>query len=185
MDRLDQLVQAYRLPSVAWTKDDNDDNQISLSAGWQSDYSLYAHRCKSIPSARSLSELTDKDRYAELDSIALDSTPLLKPGQDDLMRCDCWTVVQKPGDLLLIPAHWWHQTYALEPSLAIASQRCDSTFDAKRVIQHILQTSGTLDEAPEVLLKEDYASCKDKESITQIVNILFGHLERSLSMEQS
>ena len=52
-----------------------------------------------------------------------------------------WTVVQKPGDMLVIPAYWWHQTYALEPSLAYASQRCGLDRDAPRVLSHIIDTA--------------------------------------------
>ena len=39
---------------------------------------------------------------------------------------------------MLIPPYWYHQTYAPEPSLAVASQRCGSLLDATRVVGHIL-----------------------------------------------
>jgi len=45
-------------------------------------------------------------------------------------------VLQKAGDLLLIPAHWWHQTYALEPSLAVAGQYMNEG-NSWRVMRHI------------------------------------------------
>mmetsp|Transcript_7051 Transcript_7051/g.10102 ORF Transcript_7051/g.10102 Transcript_7051/m.10102 type:complete len:549 (-) Transcript_7051:52-1698(-) len=51
------------------------------------------------------------------------------------------TLVQKAGDLLLIPPYWYHQTYALEPSIAVASQRCGQENDIRRVLHHILQSS--------------------------------------------
>lgn len=65
------------------------------------------------------------------------------------------TAIQEAGDLLLIPAHWWHQTFALEPSAAIASQRCGNQ-DSVLVLQHILNHKGVksidartiLDESP-------------------------------------
>eukprot|EP01083_Nonionella_stella_P158066 513906_1 len=61
-------------------------------------------------------------------------------GDGDDLPLVIWTVVQKPGDLLVIPAHWWHQTYAMEPSVAVASQRGGIDRDARRVIRHILNT---------------------------------------------
>merc|ERR1711983_229432 len=51
------------------------------------------------------------------------------------------TAIQHPGDLLLIPAHWWHQTYAPLPSLAVASQRCGAKVDGANVIRHVLKTA--------------------------------------------
>jgi hypothetical protein len=174
---IDELLKAYRLPSTAWNSENNDD--IPLSAGWQSDFSLYADRYKFIPSAKSLSNMNDDQRFDKLDSIAMDWQQL-RPNNKDLIQSVCWTVIQKPGDLLLIPAHWWHQTYGLEPSLAVASQRCVSKIDAGRVIQHMLSTTGALDTAPDILIQEDYASYKEKEKVAQIMNSLFGHLEESL-----
>jgi hypothetical protein len=71
-----------------------------------------------------------------LDSLSLDGN-LLSPNLPSDLSPIIHTVVQKAGDLLLIPAHWWHQTYGFEPSVAVASQRC-GTLDAERVFQHIL-----------------------------------------------
>jgi hypothetical protein len=172
---IDDLVGAYRLPSVAW----DDDSGVCLSAGWQSDFSLYSDRDASVPSAKSLSEMEDRARFATLEKIALE-WPSLHPNfvTND---CSCWTVIQKPGDLLLIPAHWWHQTYALEPSLAVSSQRCDSTIDAARVIRHILSTTSTLETAPDLLLQSNFSTYTQEKDVTKVVRTLFDHLEGSLS----
>lgn len=171
---IDRLVEAYRLPSVAW----DGDSSISLSAGWQSDASLYSDRDVSVPSARALSEMDDRLRFDTLDAVASESH-CLKPSLD-VKDCSCWTVIQKPGDFLLIPAHWWHQTYALEPSLAVASQRCDSTIDAGRVIRHILSSTSTRETAPDLLLQDSFAACSQETDATKVIRELFDHLEVSL-----
>ena len=181
-NKIDDLLQAYRLPSMAWIDDsDNKNEGVSLSAGWQSDFSLYDKRSSAVKSAASLANLqSEEERYKILESIASD--PLLLRSKDDMILndCSCWTVIQKPGDLLLIPAHWWHQTYALEPSLAIASQRCDSMRDAARVVEHILTTTDTMENAPELLFQKSFLKYTKKEEIAQVLDTLFDHLDRSL-----
>ena len=144
---IDEHLNSYRLSSIAWDGGDeeNESPPITISSGWQSDYSLYYYRDDDeLPSALELASLEDdEERLAMLEHIA-HSTSLLCPNLDPIPTSSIWTVIQKPGDLLLIPAHWWHQTYALEPSLAIASQRSGfkkNTRDAIRTLKHILLCS--------------------------------------------
>eukprot|EP00980_Cylindrotheca_fusiformis_P018370 scaffold6032_cov100-Cylindrotheca_fusiformis.AAC.1 len=176
LTEIDELVDSYRLPSVAWDYGSN----VCLSAGWQSDYSLYSKRDASIPSARCLSEMEDGQRLRTLEAIALEPNSLLPSFDTD--DCSCWTVIQKPGDLLLIPAHWWHQTYALEPSLAVASQRCDSTIDAARVIRHILTTTDTLENAPDLLLKDQFSA--NVNDVEHVIDELFDYLNGCLKEKE-
>jgi hypothetical protein len=173
---LDQTLHSYRLDSIAWDSDDDDDENSStaLSAGWQSDFSLYHTRDHdTVPSAESLAELEDDERYALLDKLAL-SSDILKPNVPSSITIH--TVIQKPGDLLLIPAHWWHQTYAFEPSVAIASQRCGRR-DAELVFQHILEKhhqqgdEGTNHHGPNSFLDNASKSPED------MVADLFSHLQ--------
>jgi len=49
--------------------------------------------------------------------------------------------IQRPGDLLLIPARCWHQTYAPVPSVAVASQRCGANVDGANVVRHVLDAA--------------------------------------------
>lgn len=128
---------------MAW---DND----YISSGWQSDLSLYSQRSDDLPSAEAfamMEETIPMQKIEDLDHIA-SSLDILKPsseipvelGPGGKYRTQIWTVVQNPGDLLVIPAYWWHQTYAAEPSIAIASQRGGSKRDTKRAVSHILDT---------------------------------------------
>jgi Cupin-like domain len=149
---VDEQLNSYRLQSITWHDDDNDDNDtnvdggegtsMSLSAGWQSDYSLYhSRRHESIPCARELAELAETDpmRYEKLLNTLATDLNILRPCETvAAQNLTIHTAIQKAGDLLLIPAHWWHQTYAFEPSVAVATQRC-SAFDAPRVFEHILR----------------------------------------------
>ena len=146
VDSVDKALLSYRLPSVAW------DDDVYLSAGWQSNLSLYEFREKAVPSARYLADLEEKNATEKLKKLheVASSMDLLTPSEnfpifldnDETICTTIWTAVQKPGDILIIPAFWWHQTYALEPSLAIASQRSGLKRDTKRVIRHILDTFG-------------------------------------------
>lgn len=126
---IDAALQSYRLESIAW-------EGRPMSAGWQSDLSLYRTRQEELPSAREWSEMEDDNKLTELLRVG-SSIEILTP--DDLPNDDLFfsTAIQEAGDLLLIPAHWWHQTFALEPSAAIASQRCGHR-DSTLVLQHIL-----------------------------------------------
>ena len=194
---IDDALDSYRLDSIAWGGYDNEtketeEDTLTISAGWQSDYSLFSKRdTKGVPSARSLAELEKKvsgdEKLKLLESIATDCD-LLRPnynngidGIDKDVELSLWTGIQQAGDLLIIPAHWWHQTYALEPSLAVASQRCGSYRDAERVVRHILETtSGNHDERKyqrqdvAATTKEILKSGSPKEAVKQ----LFQHLAK-------
>ena len=154
---VDDALNSYRLPSVAW-----DDDYIS--SGWQSDMNLYSKRSDDLPSAEELAMMEEENPQQKadfLDDIA-SSLDSLAPSDDLPTHLDperkrethIWTVVQHPGDLLVIPAYWWHQTYAMEPSIAIASQRGGENRDIRRIVSHILDTiqfDGSGNDMPEVL----------------------------------
>ena len=157
VQHIDAALESYRLESNAWSnshQNNDEKNTIAtppptLSAGWQTDqYSLFHTRQHdTIPTARELNDLhssdTDDERWQEA---------LQKIAHGDCLQSNlpdktppCVTAIQQPGDLLLIPAHWWHQTYGLEPSVSIASQRCGK-YDARNVFPHVcnLQTTDAL-----------------------------------------
>lgn len=150
---IDDAVKSYRLPSVAW------ENDSFLSCGWQSDMSLFRHRSEGIRCAESFASLEETNplqKYDEMVRLAMD-VEKLSPSCDfpsEMSNHEATTlyaVVQEPGDLLIIPAYWWHQTYALEPSVAVASQRGGVERDAKRIVTHVFDTLGLpihVDELP-------------------------------------
>ena len=51
------------------------------------------------------------------------------------------TILQREGELLLIPPKWWHQTYHLEPSVAIAGQYLNAN-NERQVRDHIFSWCG-------------------------------------------
>ena len=197
---VDEQLNSYRLQSIAWHVDDNDDDDtnvdggedtssMSLSAGWQSDYSLFhSRRHESIPGARELAELAETDpmRYEKLlNTLATDRNVLRPCEAVAAQNLTVHTAIQKAGDLLLIPAHWWHQTYAFEPSVAVASQRC-SAFDAPRVFEHILrqvaqhssrrqQENKTLDDVSETVTSMLDKASSSQEAIDELFRIVQQH----------
>mmetsp|Transcript_62147 Transcript_62147/g.74778 ORF Transcript_62147/g.74778 Transcript_62147/m.74778 type:complete len:480 (-) Transcript_62147:548-1987(-) len=180
---VDKRLHSYRLDSVAWEKDhDGSDGSIPLSSGWQSDHTLYARHAKnSIPSARELSDMDDCEKQTLLQSIAANlGADALHPDFNlGELGLKCHVVVQNAGDLLLIPPHWWHQTYALEPSISVASQWCDARYDGPRVIRHILDCTGTSQDAPELLVRHEERT-PSVESVQTTVKALFAHLNTRL-----
>jgi hypothetical protein len=175
---VDKVLKSYRLPSIAWkqrmkrrskraAKESRkrmprlsfakgiaaDPPAVYVSAGWQSDFSLFASRSDNVPTASDLHNMFERDDDRGLPSDDQKKTkiqylqrigaslPMLGPSPEIVSACSLWTAIQGPGDLLVIPAHWWHQTYGLEPSVAIASQRC-SREDVPNVFRHIMETVG-------------------------------------------
>lgn len=61
--------------------------------------------------------------------------------EEPLLRRRRITVLQREGELLLIPPRWWHQTYHLEPSVALAGQYLNSN-NEERVRSHVLSWCG-------------------------------------------
>jgi hypothetical protein len=143
---VDDILKSYRLDSIAWEDD------ASLSAGWQSDFSLYENRMHNkIASSQEWQEMEEKQKIKALLDIG-SNTKILEPGFD-YSSLSMTTAVQQPGDLLLIPAHWWHQTYCLEPSVVISSQRCGK-HDAGLVLRHILNRSKVTAARQEAVLQK-------------------------------
>jgi Cupin superfamily protein len=149
---VDALMQSYRLPSRAWhAEHDDTDESIVLSAGWQSDYSLYRTSTIPLPTLDSMESSLPLSRHDQ-DQLAVSLQSGLVPDMEIVSAVTqrqssspaatpslaVWATVQRAGDLVVIPAHWWHQTYALlEPCVSISSQRCAS-HEARRVLRHIL-----------------------------------------------
>jgi len=174
---VDELLHSYRLESIAW----DDEHDTALSAGWQSDFNLFDTRSDDVPSAQALDEMESVKKCELMTSIARD-TSKLEPNLP-LDSTKIYSVIQKPGDLLVIPAHWWHQTYGLEPSIAVASQRCGTIRDAPRLVHHILETAGLAHDV-EMYKRLYQDSFEDStEPPRQIVGRLFQDIAVSLSSQ--
>ena len=182
---IDSLLNAYRLSSIAWEGSSRQEDSVYLSSGWQSDYSLFSsfNNYEEFPSAEELELMNKKEKLSVIENLANNleelspncpKTYIAAGSENQRTQVTIWTVVQKPGDLLVIPAFWWHQTYALEPSVAVASQRCGEERDCPRVLKHILDTSGRVknDEYPP-FVQEEYIANQSTEAL---VDELFQYL---------
>lgn len=162
-DRMHALLKSYRLPSIAWGSQGD-----ALSAGWQSDFDLWARRRDDVPDAFALSEAEPSAADAQLDEMADMSSGLLEPSAalpaevcEQTMGC-----VQRVGELVLIPPGWWHQTYYTGPSIGSAGQYLDS-FCRDRVFQHVLDWTQTGARAEDI-----DASVSPREQIDALLALL-------------
>jgi len=179
---VDETLDSYRLNSVAW-EEENGESAV-LSAGWQSDLSLYGSVDKEFPNALDWMKLEEKDPVLFRKKIE-QMTPMLCPNEDALnalnrisdgtSQATFATAIQSSGDLLLIPAHCWHQTFAPVPSVAIASQRCSASVDGANVVRHILDLSKNRSEAvPDLLKQSEFSEGSGRE----VVDALFSFVLR-------
>ena len=123
LDVDDADLGAYELASEAFGGD---------SAGTQSDADLYARRVgDGWP-----------EPYAYDDDPALAATwsaaARFAPDVALPKTARFVTALQRAGDVVVVPPRAWHQTYALEPSLAVASQFCGRR-DGPSVVAHVLR----------------------------------------------
>jgi len=153
---LDDEIEAYRLEPNAW-------DGFSLSAGWQSDVDLYRHKDQAREwfSAYELGTMGEEQRDAALERVPKAASRAFRSSKElspDRVASNLASVVQREGELLLIPPRWWHQTLHLEPTVAIASQYTNSRH-VDRVYRHMLSWSyhGVQDEVESVMEEVDQA----------------------------
>ena len=120
LDVDDDELEAYKLPSEAFGDD---------SAGTQSNIDLYCVQDGAWPDA---AEFEDNKDLVKAKAGPENFTP-----SADVPGRFC-TALQFAGDVVIVPPKSWHQTYALEPSCAVASQFCGRR-DAPTVFEHMLR----------------------------------------------
>lgn len=160
---IDDALNSYRLDSVAW---EEDADSTVLSAGWQSDLSLYHSIEGKFPTAFEWMNREEENPVLFREELK-ENISMISPSPDSLDALNrisgitndptFATAIQQTGDLLIIPAHCWHQTYAPVPSIAIASQRCSANVDGANVVQHIISLSKNKSELPELLKQNKFA----------------------------
>lgn len=175
---VDKELHSYRLDSIAWEGEDNQQTDpLVLSAGWQSDMTLYDSIYEDFPDAfewATMEEVNNVLFQNEIISQSSDSSRLRLSSEaaDALKNIGeaIVTATQFAGDLLLIPAHCWHQTYAPLPSIAVASQRCGIS-DGAKVVQHVMDLTklNYQTKVPDILQKKDF---KDEGIGKQVVTEL-------------
>ena len=188
---VDEALKSYRLNSIAWEVDECETNQVDepviLSAGWQSDMTLYDSIDERFPSGFELMKLEEEDNdtfQKELEDAVMD-TSRLRPSDNALSAFDhiaesyinsdrsspFITAIQRQGDLLIIPAHCWHQTYAPVPSIAVASQRCGATIDGANVVKHVLRVANRDDklETPHLLQNNFYSEGMGRDVVGSLI----------------
>ena len=83
------------------------------------------------------------------------------------------------GDLLVIPSNWWYQSYNMEMSISLESQRCH---DLSTFVRHIVKNARAV-APPRMLQRSEFHTRKDaKELIDELFQVLE---EQAQSQQQS
>ena len=107
--------------------------------------------------------------------------PAEHPRQPKLHHDLFHSTVLITGDMVVIPPGWWYQTYHLEPSVALHSQRCMGSDTATQFIDHVIQASGMdFHFNPE----DDHQERHTREEAQTIVDTLFELLEEHYNEEE-
>jgi hypothetical protein len=139
-----------------------------ISVSCTSTRNLFAFRHNDVPD--NWSEWTEEEQWYEMQDVAEGSERLL-PNVD--VEGLYYSTVLTPGDCLVVPPGWWHQSYALEPTMSISSLRCGTMLDAPNVVQTLL--SGMAD-VPESLRRNEFVD--DEDEIVQVIKTLFDFLDQ-------
>ena len=148
-----------------------------FSIGYQtaSQHNLFAFRHQSVKTGRNFDEEDDGEDDDELEEAECkydnfqewaEDPNMLLPNIHTPLDSDGYpwhSTVTLPGDLLVIPPGWWYQSYNLEPSVSIQSQRCGGSEMGQSFVRHILKTSGI--EGMFQLQKEDYHTPEEAKAI--------------------
>jgi hypothetical protein len=164
VNNVDTALKSYRSGSIIW-------EGRSMSAGWHSDFSLYRNRQhNALPGARQWYEMENEEKkQLELQRVGSSMELLVPDSLEDSSDLSIATAIQQAGDLLLIPAHWWQQTYTLEPSASIVSQRCGRN-DITSVLQHILNHNQvTSTDATKILTEANQSPAKALDALFAVV----------------
>jgi hypothetical protein len=174
---VDEAFDSYRLDSVAWEEDDGDD--VVLSAGWQSDLNLFGTVDDGFPAAWTWMEMEEQDASLFREELETMSSKLLpdrkaRKALERIRKSFTYdavlaTAIQQTGDLLLIPAHCWHQTYAPVPSVAVASQRCSASVDGANVVRHIIGLSKSEKPLPELLKQSEFVEGSGRQVVDKLL----------------
>jgi len=110
---------------------------------------------------------------SEEPSVSSSSSSGEEADEEPLLRRRRITVLQREGELLLIPPRWWHQTYHLEPSVALAGQYLNAN-NIDRVRGHVYAWCGVdqknvaaAENGEEANEKEDFSSSSSSRSKKQ------------------
>jgi hypothetical protein len=108
----------------------------------------------------------DEDKFIEFQDL-VEQPDLLKPS---LSVKGWYSTVLLDGDVLVIPPHWWYQSYGLEFSVSLQSQRCHDLSD---LLLHIVQESSLVDIPSSLLAKTHYVA---EEEASSAIDKLFSLL---------
>jgi len=115
--KIEQLLEMESVVSEAW-------GDLDVSAGYQSPHTLYKRVDSFLPAT-----------FTPTPSSGSDLRPDLN------LDVECYEVLQKPGDIIIIPKDWIHQTYSINDTISCASQRC-GVGDVKSVLGHMAERVG-------------------------------------------
>ena len=152
----DNFLRTKRTPTNAW-------GEYNIAAGWQSDIDLYhdivssedatsplnkhwkaayaaapsGHRPPYFASSDPVLEQADDLWPLDTANIDMEAAASLQDGDLPSLARGAVQILQREGDLVLIPPGWHHQVYSVSPSVAVAGQYCNEGV-RKRVLSHIL-----------------------------------------------
>jgi hypothetical protein len=139
----DALFESRRNAPDAWG------TEYAISAGWVSDEVDLYRRVVPKSAGKKQTVLNGFNRLFASQKPVCSSVssptqlPVFVSGNKEVDSCGLpliegsLQVVQREGDLVMIPPRWWHQVYHLQPSIAVASQYVND-LTREQMFRHVL-----------------------------------------------